>query len=343
MKKILLLVSVVLGSCCIVSAQDPQFSQYYQAPLYLNPGFTGITPQQRVVLNHRIQWPSLPQAFSTYAASYDIFINELRSGFGFLFTTDKMGSAGWRTTTASLLYSYKVKLTEKIVFSPGLSFGYGSNGLDRSKLVLGDGLEYDGLSLDPELSKLGKQNYFDFGAGFLLYSRSLWLGASFTHMNRPNLSVLNDVSRLPMKTAIHGGVRLDLNGDSRTAKRASYLTPSFIYRMQGNTFTQLDVGLNYHIDPVSVGVWYRGKPFQTTVINTIEQDAFILYLGMYFKNLTIGYSYDFTVSELQTASGGAHEISIVYEFNTRSTQKDIKKKYRLIPCPTFNSKEGFWN
>lgn len=342
MKKLLPLFILMIGGFC-AQAQDPQFSQYYQAPLYLNPGFTGITPQQRLVLNHRIQWPSLPQAFSTYAASYDIFINELRSGFGFLFTTDKMGSAGWRTTTASLLYSYKVKLTENIVFSPGLSFGYGTNGLDRSKLRLGDGLEYDGISLDPELNKLGRQSYFDFGSGFLIYSKSLWIGASFMHMNRPNLSVLNDVSRLGMKTAVHGGVRLSLSGSLKTRARVSYLTPSFIYRMQGNTFTQLDLGLNYHIDPISVGVWYRGKPFQKSVINSVTQDAFILYLGLYFKNLTIGYSYDFTVSELQTASGGAHEISIVYEFNTRSTRKDIKKKYRLIPCPTFNSKEGFWN
>ncbi|MEO5979133.1 MAG: type IX secretion system membrane protein PorP/SprF [Chryseolinea sp.] len=334
---------VLLCACWEAKAQDPQFSQFYQAPLYLNPGFAGITPQQRLVINHRIQWPSLPQAFSTYSASYDIFVSEIRSGFGFLFTTDKMGSAGWRTTTASLQYSYKVKLTDKIVFSPGLSFGYGSNGLDRSKLVLGDGLEYDGISLDPDLNKLGRQNYFDFGSGFLIYSRNLWLGASFAHMNRPNLSVLNDVARLPFKTAISGGIRLTLNGSFKSKDRASYLTPSFIYRMQGNTFTQLDIGVNYHIDPVSVGIWYRGKPFQKTVINSVEQDALILYLGLYFKQLTIGYSYDFTVSELQTASGGAHEISIVYEFNTRSTKKDVKKKYRLIPCPTFNSKEGFWN
>lgn len=341
MKKILLIFFISAGWGA--RAQDPQFSQYYQAPLYLNPGFAGITPQQRLVLNHRVQWPSLPQAFSTYAASYDIFVDELRSGFGFLFTTDKMGSAGWRTTTASLLYSYKVKLTENIVFSPGLSFGYGSNGLDRSKLRLGDGLEYDGISLDPELNKLGRQSYFDFGSGFLIYSKSLWIGASFTHMNRPNLSVLNEASRLDMKTAIHGGVRISLNGNIHSRAKVSYLTPSFIYRMQGSVFTQLDIGLNYHIDPISVGIWYRGKPFQQTVISSVTQDAFILYLGLYFKNLTVGYSYDFTISEMQTASGGAHEISIVYEFNTRSTRKDIKKKYRLIPCPTFNSKEGFWN
>lgn len=323
-------------------AQDPQFSQYYQAPLYLNPGFAGLTPHQRIVFNHRIQWPSLPQAFATYAASYDIFVDELRSGFGLQFTTDKMGSAGWRTTTVSGLYSYKVKITEKIIFSPGLAFGYGSNGLDRSKLILEDGLQYQGESADYELRKIGRQGYFDFSSGFLIYSRKLWVGASFLHMNRPNLSILNETSRLPMKSAIHGGVKIDLNGGFRGA-RPAYLTPSFIYRTQGPSFAQLDLGLNYHIDPVSVGVWYRGKPFKKSVINSIEQDALILFLGLYFKNLTVGYSYDFTVSELQTASGGAHELSIVYEFSSKSSQKNNKKKYRLIPCPTFNSKEGFWN
>jgi type IX secretion system PorP/SprF family membrane protein len=313
--------------------------------LYLNPGFTGITLQQRAVVNHRIQWASLPQAFSTYAASYDIFVDELRSGFGFLVTTDKMGSAGWRTTTAGLLYSYKVRLSEKFVFSPGLYFGYGVNGLDRSKLILGDQLRYrnnNQNSTDPELQKIASQSYFDFSSGFLLYSRTVWIGSSFMHMNEPNLSVLDDVSRLPMKTAIHGGAKLRLGDGLHKVSRESYLTPSFIYRMQGKTFSQLDLGVNYHVDPVSVGIWYRGKPWQKTVANTVAQDALILQLGLLLQKFTVGYSYDFTVSEMQTASGGSHEISLVYEFVARPL-RGLKRKNRLIPCPTFSQKPGFWN
>lgn len=332
------------------SAQDIQFSQYYQAPLYLNPGFTGITPQQRVVLNHRVQWPNLPQAFATYAASYDIFVEELRSGFGMLLTSDKMGSAGWQTTTFNVLYSFKVRLTDKLVFSPGLVFGYGSHGIDKSKLRLGDGLELerngDYSTVDPDQGRLGRQNYFDVGTGFLFYSKSLWLGAAFHHLNKPNLSLLGDVSRLPIKTTIHGGARINLSGGGPKTStiRMSYLTPSFVFRTQGSTFSQMDIGVNYHIDPVSVGVWYRGKPFfGQSVINTIQQDAMILSLGMYFKKINIGYSYDFTISELETATGGAHEVSVVYEFASKPAGRNVKKKYRLIPCPTFNSKEGFWN
>lgn len=340
LKKVLLLVIFgTIGFCAL--AQDPQFSQYYQQPLYLNPGFTGITPQQRLTFNHRIQWPNLPQAFSTFAASYDIWVDELKSGFGVLVTTDKMGSAGWRTTTASLLYSYKLRISDKIVFSPGLNFGYGINGLDRTKLKMGDGLEYAGVSLDPALNSLGNQQYFDFGAGFLLYSKSLWIGLAAAHMNQPNMSILNSETRLPMKITIHGGGRITLRSGLRTSSSLSYLTPSFIYQSQGG-ISQLNLGLNYHIDPVFIGVWYRGKPIEKNILGSVNQDAMILQLGMYLDKMTIGYSYDFTISPFSTSSGGAHELSIVYEFNVKPIHRGVKKRNRLIPCPTGGRQEGYW-
>jgi type IX secretion system PorP/SprF family membrane protein len=335
--------SIILSSTILLSySQDPQFSQYYQSPLYLNPGFTGITNQQRATFIHRTQWPNLPQAFVTMAASYDIWVDELRSGFGIIATRDKMGSAGWTTTTVGLNYSYKIRVTDKIVFSPGLSFGYGTNGLDRSKLVLGDQLEFNGQALDPALPRLGNTQYFDFSAGFVLYNRNLFLGSAFSHINTPNLSVLGTETRLPMKVVVHGGARITLNGGIRTVARASYLTPSFIYRIQGPV-SQMDLGVNYHVDPVSVGVWYRGKPFESTITNTVQQDALIFTMGLYLKNFTVGYSYDFTTSQFSTASGGAHEVSIVYEFEAKPLHRGVKRRNRLIPCPTFNSKSGFWN
>ncbi|MCC6834868.1 MAG: type IX secretion system membrane protein PorP/SprF, partial [Cytophagales bacterium] len=128
----------------------------------------------------------------------------------------------------------------------------------------------------------------------------------------------------------------------READRASYFTPSFIYRRQG-PISQLDFGVNYHIDPVSIGAWYRGKPFEKNAIGTVNQDALILTLGLYLKDIVVGYSYDFSISELSTTSGGAHEISIVYEFVAKPINRGVKKRNRLIPCPTFNTKKSFWS
>jgi hypothetical protein len=145
-----------------------------------------------------------------------------------------------------------------------------------------------------------------------------------------------------MKVTIHGGGRITLMNGIRTVDRPSYLTPSFIYQVQGG-ISQLVLGVNYHVDPVSIGVWYRGKPYEKSAIGTIQQDALIFNMGLYLKGFTIGYSYDFSISKLSTNSGGAHEISIVYEFAAKPLHRNVKKKNRLIPCPTFNTKTNFWN
>ena len=120
-----------------------------------------------------------------------------------------------------------------------------------------------------------------------------------------------------------------------------WLIPSFIYQSQGG-ITQLNMGVNYHIDPVFIGFWYRGKPFEKNALGPINQYTLILQMGMHLDKMTIGYSYDFNIGPLSTASGGAHEISIMYEFSAKPLHKGVKKRNRLIPCPTGGRQEGFW-
>jgi hypothetical protein len=84
-----------------------------------------------------------------------------------------------------------------------------------------------------------------------------------------------------------------------------------------------------------IGVWYRGIPVQQNVSDNVSQDAIALILGMQFAQLNIGYSYDFTVSELGPLAGGAHEISLMYHFQVAKSRK-IKRKDKFIPCPTFH-------
>ena len=84
-----------------IKAQDFQFSQYHESPLYLNPAFTGLGKMHRVTLNSRVQWPSLPRAYVTNALAYDYNLDYLSSGFGLMLTRDVAGSGNLGNTNAS--------------------------------------------------------------------------------------------------------------------------------------------------------------------------------------------------------------------------------------------------
>lgn len=149
-KKILTLLAVVGVTFSGYTQVDPSFSQYYAAPMEVNPGFTGSTAAHRIIFNGRVQWPNLPQAFQTMAASYDFWRPELKSGFGIQVVTDKAGSADLRNTSARFSYSYKI-MVGNWVFSPGLYFGYSFNTFDANKLLFGDQLDYSNGTLPPSL------------------------------------------------------------------------------------------------------------------------------------------------------------------------------------------------
>ena len=335
-KKVKLLVLFWLLALHKLWSQDPQFSQFYAAPLYLNPAFAGSTFEHRFIANHRLQWPSLPQAFVTYAFSYDYNMAKVNSGFGFLVTTDKAGSANLRSTNLGMIYAYKVNLPSGWVISPAVHFSYTFRDIDFSKLVFGDQLTFNNQGAptsDPTLLTGINGKYFDFGSGILAYNKSSWLGFSAFHLNEPNESLVGKVSRLPMRISIHGGYRIQLYQGPKKGINKSSIAPSFVYKRQGN-FDQLDIGFHFHYNPIMAGLWYRGIPIQQTVSDNISQDAVTFLLGLRFDNFDVGYSYDITVSRFGINSGGSHEISMMYQFNVIKAHK-IKRKEKFIPCPTF--------
>lgn len=86
-------------------------------------------------------------------------------------------------------------------------------------------------------------------------------------------------------------------------------------------------------EPILFGFWYRGIPIQQNVKDNLSQDAFVFILGFQFDRLELGYSYDFTVSELGPASGGTHELSMRYKMPLKISAKG-KRIQKMIPCPT---------
>src|SRR5690606_26917659 len=328
---------VLLALSATAFAQDPEFSQYYAAPLYLNPAFAGTASDHRLIANHRNQWPNVASGFVTYALSYDYNLSDLNSGLGFLVVTDRAGSANLRSTVVNFLYSYKVNFNRKVMISTGLNVGIGFRSIDYNKLVFGDQLAFDSdgnvPTDDPVVGSLGNSKYFDFGGGLLAYSRTFWIGFVGQHLNRPNRSLLGEEAEIPMKLTFHGGVRIPLYHGPFKKERVAAIAPSFIYKQQG-PFDQLDLGAYFLYEPVVVGLWYRGIPIKQNVRDNISQDAMVIVIGFQMKKVELSYSYDLTVSDLGPVAGGAHEVALKYKLNVIESQK-TKKKEKFIPCPTF--------
>ena len=321
-----------------LAAQKVQFSQFYAAPLVLSPSYTGLIDGSRLVLNYRDQWPNIPGTFTTYSFSYDQYFDRMKSGLGLSVVRDVAGTGNLSLTDIGLLYSYDIKINQKWNVRPGIKFKYGQRGIEIAKLIFGDQLNIDGpptpVSLEAD-NFLPKTGYLDVDASALAYHKLHWGGFTVANLLRPNQSLVGYDSRLPIKVTMFGGTRLPIRGDRmRRHEITESVTFAAMYQVQGGS-DQLDLGAYWTKSPFTLGLWFRGIPVVGRQQGYEALDAVIAMFGFEIADLRFGYSYDYTLSKLnQSTTGGAHEISIVYEFN-KNVKLKRKQRPMVIPCPHF--------
>ncbi|MFO0323219.1 MAG: type IX secretion system membrane protein PorP/SprF [Bacteroidota bacterium] len=310
--------------------QDPQFTQFYAAPMYLNPAFTGVTYEHRFIANYRNQWPGVSKTYQTMMASYDYNLSELNSGIGFNVMQDRSGTAGLTLSQFGLNYAYHFKVTKFSEVRLGANLSYNMKRLDFSKLIFNDQL-VTGSSTTIEFQRYEKLNYIDFAAGALLNSTEYWLGLSAKHFTQPNVSLTGENVPLPLSFSLHGGYRFIFS--KKKSKLKKYLSPALHYKHQLKN-DQLDIGIYYFHLPLNFGIWYRGLPFKQYGPTYSSSESIALLLGFELDdyNLRVGYSYDVVVSKLGISSSlGAHEISLIYEV----ARKKKRNRKVLVSCPKF--------
>lgn len=330
----LYLLSISLLISWNLSAQEPQFSQFYSAPIFINPAFAGNTTQFRGVLNYRNQWPAMPGQFISYAASADYNIADINSGIALGLVHDKAGSASLRYTNISLNYSYTIRVSRTLAIKPGIYFSYTFRDVDRSALVFGDQLIYDN-PVSGSVSQFSAEpvRYPDLGFGAIVYQQNWWGGTSFKHVNQPNQSLIDDVVRLPMLFSLHGGYNYVIKQNVKK-QQISSVTGVLHYKAQGK-WDQLDIGAYYRYKILTAGAYYRGLPIKSNHYEQPNADAVIVLLGFEYKDFAMAYSYDLTVSKLITNSGGSHEISLNWELASERQKRKRRRSRFLIPCAKF--------
>jgi type IX secretion system PorP/SprF family membrane protein len=329
--------------------QDIQFSQFYANPIFQNPANAGNAGTPRFIINYRNQWPALGAAFQTASCSFDTQIADSEWGLGAQIINDRQGSH-FQNNNLSLQASRGVSLnyeqTAKLYF--GLQTTFISARYDANSGVnFADQFSASGIapiSADPLAGGAISKSAVDFAGGVVFeYQPSetgnyWWLGATVHHLGK-------SIQRQPQslfnqRLGVQAGLRLPLNiniwqhGYGHESSRDKSLTLSSVFRQQGSNF-QLDFGVNLSYSPVMLGVWYRNIPLRT--LNGFSQrDALVFLVGFQQDKFMVQYSYDFTVSSLGFASGGAHEMTFWYGLDSLFGYKGkTSGKARSRRCPAY--------
>lgn len=332
-------------------AQDPRFSQFYAAPLHLNPAMTGVFEGRwRVNINYRDQWSSIlaDRPFRTIAGAFDMRYHVAGGdyfGVGLNILRDQAGDANFSINKGALSFAFLKQVaggkyrTDAQYLVAGAQLGAGQHSFDWSKLWFSS--QYDPGSgapntsapnLEPGYTGDVQQNeiYMDFNAGLMYYAlfgdnTSIYAGGSLFHLNAPKIGFFspND-EEMNMRWLGHAGGEIPLTDELSVlpAVMAMGQGPSFEttfggnFRYSNNDWNEL---------ALRAGLWVRN----TRTFSGSHFESFIVTAVLEMERWNLGISYDITSSSLKTAnnSRGAFELSLIY---THPAQTRYKTK-----CPNF--------
>ncbi len=313
-------------------AQDPIFSQFYSSPLYVNPALAGNGDASwRLVANHRSQWMGEGlDPLTTTSVSFDgklVKQNGKESNYiggGILFLQDKGLGGAYKSNSFSGIVSSHVSLDEddRNGLSLGLGATYTNTLIDFSQLSFSQQLSSSGFNRSlptNETNLSGIKPYFSVFAG-MAYTYSTEndnfdIGISGYRFLKTNQSALNDPTQVnPPRYNVHAGYQTYIS--NRMVFNSNVL---YVMESGANSYTA-GINLGHILDEtemptvLNTGLWYRGN------------EAVIPYLGLSFRNLQAGLTYD-----INTSANSAASTLKTFEFSLvlRSPQRTSHP----IPCP----------
>lgn len=332
---LLLLLSLLPASG--LRAQDPHFTQFYNNPIYYNPGYIGLNPGYRARFNYRDQWTGLPTDFKTYSFSMDVAERGIpgSGGLGMLVLSDKAGTGMIKTNNVGLGTAARVPLQENMVAQVGFLVSFVQKTIDWDHLVFTDQLNARYGNIYPTSFEAPDKNnvtYPDFSIGGVYrFAETGWsfsaiqgtIGAALHHAFTPNESFLGLTATIPRKLVINGDLVLEMEQGRSTSYRnyrntgSFKFNPGFIYEKQSE-FSTYSVGVNVLKSSIYFGVWFRNQTFDLFKANDAMFSVGINAPFNRDSRLKIMYTYDYIITELRTAAKASHEISLIFEFDTFS-------------------------
>ncbi|MFM2206303.1 MAG: hypothetical protein RL213_278 [Bacteroidota bacterium] len=295
--KLLTAALLLTGLRPVVAQQDILVSQYMFNHLLLNPAYAGSQDYMMSSLLYRNQWVNFDGAPVTQVGSIHGPLGLTNFGWGALISHDKIGVTGRTDVYAN--GAYHLPLNSEMKLSLGLRAGGGYYTCKNSDLNLWDS--------NDQVFAADKVSRFlpNVGAGAYLYTRKYYAGISaptlISYDPEKALSVKLTGNEFVPRQVQHffltAGTVFELNPDV-------VMKPSFLLKYVGNAPLEADINLNFLLaNMLWVGASYR------------TGDALVGLLEFQVnRKLRIGYSYDFTFSDIKDYSAGSHEFMVGYDF-----------------------------
>ncbi|WP_461452538.1 PorP/SprF family type IX secretion system membrane protein [Mucilaginibacter sp.] len=300
-------------------SQDHLYSQFFNAPVYLNPALNGqFEGDFRANFIYRTQYTTSGSPSTYFTASMDYNIPQFGGGIGIIFNRSSEGNDFLNTNNIAGIYSYSVG-NDDYILSFGLQAGISNQSIDYSKLVFDDQINptigiIPGTSSSADALAFNNKYYFDTGAGINLVVGNFMAGAAFQHLNGPNDSFTGTPVKLPLRSTAYVTYRLDLNSsDNMDEDDKSYVIPSVVFYKQAQS-QSTSAGVEYKHRSVSAGLWYRsgGQSGPSAVVVSLIFDLFVNKETR--EKFRLGVSHDAPVSGINYGgTSGSSEGSINYQ------------------------------
>jgi type IX secretion system PorP/SprF family membrane protein len=268
--------------------------------------------------------------YQTFSASYDQYVDGLNGGIGFMIMQDEAANGDLSLTEASGIYSYHLQVNRDFMVLFGAQATFRQRSLNWNNLTFPD-------MIDPFFGFVKPTNeirpdettvqQIDLSFGMLGFTENFYVGASAHHVTQPNEAFLS-TSTLPIKVTAQAGATIPIGRKRLYNDLDNLLIPNIVYQTQGGAH-HMTAGVSFNRGPLTGGLGYR----QALGVVSTNPDALIAIIGIAPNDVPwkFGYSYDYTISPLGNVMGGAHEVSLAYQFPCRSRRARSSE----VKCPKF--------
>jgi len=273
--------------------QDAQYTQYMYNMNILNPAYAGSkVGTLSISLLGRSQWAGIPGAPQTATMSVHSPITK-RMGLGLSVLAEKIGPINEEFVFADYSYTIPVGYYDNLALGVKAGISLLNASLIDLETILSD------VNFEENIGNA--QPNIGFGAFY--YSDIYYVGISVPNLLKTtylekNGGVVTELSK-KQHLFLTGGYVFDLSYDWK-------FKPSILAKAAMGTPLSVDLSANFLFDETyEIGTSYRW-----------DDSVSLMFNARVTERLRIGYSYDFTTTELSKFTSGSHELMILFDLLT---------------------------